>query len=238
MKLGELKSKILSVLTESYISNNKNKINKIINLLESNEDLKKLYLFYEEFENNEIKCDDEEKYVNLIENLLINENQKLKKQILSINKELNDTNFEKNEIYECLDILSEKTTVYNLSNKIESRKKLINHLKNKKEEVNENKIFHKNHKLFETILVKTFKNEFYDNLNENEKLKLDSILKFNENDFNQLKESISNKINNLLTESNDRELKEKLFTVKTDLNQMKINKLNYYKLTELKKDLD
>ena len=56
---------------------------------------------------------------------------------------------------------------------------------------------------------------------------------FNEN-FNTLKEDISNKVNNLINESSG-ELKEKLELTKNELNTMGISKHNYYKLTQLKK---
>lgn len=238
MKLGELKSKILTILSESYISNDKKEIKKILNLLENDEDIKNLYIFYEEFENNEISTDNEEKYINSIEELLIKENKRIKNNISNINKNLKKVNFEKNDIYECLDILSEETTVFNLSKKLDSKNKLINHLKTKKEKVNESVIYNKNQKLFETMLVNTFNYNFKDQLNDKEIKYLNKITSFTENDFIELKESLNKNIDNLLNESNESSIVDKLQKVKSDVNLMKINKLNYYKLLELKNDLD
>jgi hypothetical protein len=52
-----------------------------------------------------------------------------------------------------------------------------------------------------------------------------------------LKESLNTKIDSLLTES-DNELRDKLTNVKNDVNESVVSKYNYFRLTELKNNLD
>jgi hypothetical protein len=52
-----------------------------------------------------------------------------------------------------------------------------------------------------------------------------------------LKESLNTKIDSLLTES-DSELHDKLTNVKNDVNESVVSKYNYFRLTELKNNLD
>ena len=44
---GELKTKLLTKLTESYTSNNKGEIKDLVNKLKSNKSLSEMYVFYE-----------------------------------------------------------------------------------------------------------------------------------------------------------------------------------------------
>ena len=48
---GELKTKLLTKLTESYTSNNKGEIKDLVNKLKSNKSLSEMYVFYENIEN-------------------------------------------------------------------------------------------------------------------------------------------------------------------------------------------
>jgi hypothetical protein len=54
----------------------------------------------------------------------------------------------------------------------------------------------------------------------------------------ELKESVLTKVDSLLTESNDLELKNKLDNVKKEVNEMSPSRYNYYRLSELKNGLN
>ena len=65
---GELKTKLLTKLTESYTSNNKGEIKDLVNKLKSNKSLSEMYMFYENIENLNISSKDKAKlYVESIE---------------------------------------------------------------------------------------------------------------------------------------------------------------------------
>ena len=54
----------------------------------------------------------------------------------------------------------------------------------------------------------------------------------------ELKESILNRVDSLMTESSDLDLKNKLDNVKIEVNSITPSKYNYYRLTELKNGLN
>ena len=57
------------------------------------------------------------------------------------------------------------------------------------------------------------------------------------NEVNSLKVELNGKIENILNESNDSSLVEKLSNVKKQINETKLSRYNYFKLIELKKGL-
>jgi hypothetical protein len=57
------------------------------------------------------------------------------------------------------------------------------------------------------------------------------------NEMSLVRTELNSKIENLLGESTDNEMVEKLKRVKTDVNESEITRYNYYKLTELKNGL-
>ena len=69
---GELKSKLLIKLTESYSNKNKNEVKDLVNKLKTNKNLSEIYMFYEELETLNIPNKDKAKlYVESIEPILI-----------------------------------------------------------------------------------------------------------------------------------------------------------------------
>ena len=69
---GEIKSKLLTKLTESYNSGNKTELKELINKLKSNKNLVEMHHFYEEVENMFISNKDNAKlYVETLEPQLI-----------------------------------------------------------------------------------------------------------------------------------------------------------------------
>jgi hypothetical protein len=148
---------------------------------------------------------------------------------------------EKNEIYECLDIISEDNTLLNIEKKVESKQKLISHLTKKKSSQVSESTHTDNQSLLNAVLVNNFNTKFVDFMNEGQKEMFKKIVSMNETELKSemetLKESLNTKIDSLLTES-DSELRDKLTNVKNDVNESAVSKYNYFRLTELMSNLD
>ncbi|MFN9958696.1 MAG: hypothetical protein ACK55I_36865, partial [bacterium] len=113
---GELKTKLLTKLTESYTSNNKGEIKDLVNKLKSNKSLSEMYMFYENIENLNIPSKDKAKlYVESIEPILIEKMKSLKKDLKDFGKSLKDVVTESNSLYNDLDVLSEETNMHNIA---------------------------------------------------------------------------------------------------------------------------
>lgn len=242
---GKLKDKILKRLTESYSKNEKTELKKILNLIKKDKEFKELYLFYEGIENIELSLPGSaELYVESIEKILTEKNLLINSTYKKINKYVSDIEIEDNELYESLDILSQKTTLSNLDKKVLSKRKLIEHLTKKKENTNltESKIFSENETLLMTVLSNNFNILYNNTLNESDKEKLKDILSISNDDLaikiSELKETIFKDVENILSESVDKDLISKLDSVKNEVKSMEVNKYNYYRMLQLKDGLN
>ena len=241
---GKLKSKLLTKLTESYNSGNKNEIKRLIKKIKSNKNLVEVHNFYEEMENTYFQHIDSAKlYVETLEPHFINRMKLISGDCKDLNKLLKDVVSESNELYECLDILSEENNIHNISKKIESRKKLIDFLVTEKPKkvVEESSVRIDNDSLLNAVLVNNFNIKFSDFLNESQKESFSKIMSMSNeelsNEMSLVRTELNSKIENLLGESTDDSMVEKLKKVKSDVNESEITKYNYYKLTELKNGL-
>lgn len=239
-KFGVLKTKILQKLTEAYASGNKSEIKEILTAVSKNKDFREMYLFYEEIENKYIEDKESAKmYIDEITSLLQEKTKKITKFSKELEKKLGDVVINENELYSNLDILSQNDTLRNLDKKVNGRMKLIEHLMTKKEIVEEtNASFTVNENFLHNVLTNNF-NVLYDyTLNEEQKNELKKILEISENElvnnFNTLKEEVTNKMNKMISEEHNIDLKEKLITSISEARQMKPTKYNYYKLQQLK----
>lgn len=244
VNFGELKSKFLTKLVESYNSGNKNELKDLIKKLKSNKNLIEMHHFYEEMENTYFQDKNKAKvFVENLEPMLIQKSHSLKKECMGLYQMVKDVVAENNEIYFCLDVLSEENTITNLSNKIDSREKLINLLNTKRETKNieESTVRIENEKLLNTVLVNNFNIKYGDFLKGEDKQVFERILSMNNeeliNETKSLKTELTEKINFLLNESSDDSLTKKLNDVKVDVHDKEITKYNYFKLIELKKGL-
>lgn len=243
-KIGVIKTKILKKLTESFESGDKTEMKQILSKIVTNKDFKEMYLFYEEIENLELSYPDSSQiYVETIEPLLVEKAESIREICDEISKYIGEVDYEKNDLYESLDTLSEKPNLKNIDKKVIAKKKLIEHLKNKKQikESIDTKNFYKNEALLYSVLSNNF-NVLYDNtLSESEKKELKSILSIGheelKNKVKDLKESVLSTVENLLSESKESELNNKLTMVKSEVGQMEISKYNYYRLKELSNSL-
>lgn len=246
-KFGELKNKMLTKLTESYTKENKTEVKDILKTIKENRDFKEMYLFYEEIENKYIE--DKETAKLYVEGLNTYFGQpmgnwnNLNVFCESLHNKLGNVEVKINELYESLDILSERDSLSNIEKKVIAKKKLVEHLTTKKK-ITESKdtTLVPNESLLNAVLTNNFNVLYSNTLSESEKEELKNILSISYDDLiiksNELHESILEKVSTLISESNDIDLTTKLNKVKDEVNQMTTSKYNYYRLTELKNGLN
>jgi hypothetical protein len=246
-KFGVIKTIMLTKLTESYSKENKKEVKDILNTIKENKAFKEMYLFYEEIENKYIE--DKETAKLYVEGLntyfgqpMGNWNE-LNVFCESLHSKLGDIEIETNELYESLDMLSEKDSLSNIEKKVIAKNKLVNYLTTKKE-IQESKgsTLVPNESLLQAVLANNFNILYSNTLSESEKEELKTILSIPQEELStkttELKESIINQVSTLLSESNDTGLTTKLNKVKDEVTQMTTSKYNYYRLTELKNGLN
>ena len=246
-KFGELKNKMLTKLTESYTKENKTEVKDILKTIKENKDFKEMYLFYEEIENKYIE--DKETAKLYVEGLNTYFSQpmgnwnNLNVFCESLHNKLGNVEVKINELYESLDILSERDSLSNIEKKVIAKKKLVEHLTTKKK-ITESKdtTLVPNESLLNAVLTNNFNVLYSNTLSESEKEELKNILSLSHEDLltktTELKESIINQVSTLISESNETDLSTKLMKVKDEVNEMFPSKLNYYRLTELKNGLN
>jgi hypothetical protein len=246
-KFGTIKSKLLIKLTESYANENKAEVKDILTTIKENKDFKEMYLFYEEIEG---KTFSDKETANLyVEGLstffgqTIGNWNNLNMFCESLNNKLGDIKINSNELYESLDMLSEKDSLSNIEKKVIAKKKLVEHLTSKKE-ITESKetTLVSNEILLNAILANNFNVLYSNTLSESQKEELKNILSITYDDLiiksNELQESIIKQVSTLLSESNDNDLSAKLNAVKDEVIQMYPSRYNYYRLNELKNGLN
>jgi hypothetical protein len=243
-KFGVIKTKLLSKLTESYANENKSEIKNILKEIKENKDFKEMYLFYEEIESKHISDKETAKlYVEGLSTMLIHSKENLDMFCESLDKKLGNVEVTTNELYESLDTLTEKDRLNNIEKKVIAKKKLVDHLTTKRE-ISESKdsTLVPNETLLNAVLANNFNVLYTNTLSESQKEELKSILSIPYEELvsktTELKESVLTKVDSLLVESNDVELKSKLDNVKKEVSDMLPSKYNYYRLTELKNGLN
>lgn len=243
-KFGVIKTKLLSKLTESYANENKSEIKNILKEIKENKDFKEMYLFYEEIEGKHISDKETAKlYVEGLSTMLVHSKENLDVFCEALDKKLGNIEVTTNELYESLDALTERDKLNNIEKKVIAKKKLVEHLTTKKE-ISESKdsTLVPNETLLNAVLANNFNVLYTNTLSESQKEELKSILSIPYEELvsktSELKESVLTKVDSLLVESNDVELKSKLDNVKKEVNDMLPSKYNYYRLTELKNGLN
>ncbi len=241
---GEIKTKLLVKLTESYTSDNKSDVKELLKQIKSDKNLIEMYLFYEDVENKNISDKETAKlFVEQIESLLMDKSKSISESVKKIKSKLNDISIDKNEIYESLDIISEGNSLLNVEKKVEAKQKLISHLTTPKTaELAESSVHTDNQTLLNAVLVNNFNTKFTDFLNEEQKDTFKKITSLSEgelmNEMNSLKESMIQKFDKILSEEVDSSLINKINDVKKEVNSSPVSKINYYRMIELNKSLD
>jgi arsenate reductase-like glutaredoxin family protein len=241
---GELKTKLLTKLTESYTSKNKGEIKELIKKLQSNKNLVEMYVFYEDMEKMTFTSKEKAKlFIESLEPQLIEKSKQLKKDLKEFGKILKDVISEENPLYNDLDVLSEENTIQNIAKKIDSREKLINHLIYEKKETNNqpSTVQVENHTLLNAVLVNNFNIKYGDFLNEEQKETFNKIISMSNeeliSEMTSIKKELNEKIDTLIKESTDESVSNKLSTVKSEVLNSENNRYQYYKLVELKNGL-
>jgi len=243
-KFGVIKSKLLNKLTESYANENKAEIKNILTTIKENKNFKEMYLFYEEIENKYI--DDKETaqlYVEGVAGILKQQMDEITNFCTSLNKLINVDTINENEIYNSLDTLVENDSLSNIEKKVKAKKKLVEHLTTKKE-VTESKdaTLVPNETLLNAVLTNNFNVLYSNTLSESEKEELKNIMSLPYEDLinktQELKESITTQVSNLINESKDSEILSKLNRVKDEVSEMLPSRYNFYRLNELKNGLN
>lgn len=239
----KFKKQILNILTESFTNQNRDRMKNVLNTFKKSKELREMYLFYESIEKKYFNDTELAKqYVDILSEQLKGKLDFLKdKKYDFINESTSDFEIENELLYEHLDTLCEHDSLKNIDKKLIAKKYLVEYLTTVKPKEEDEEIdITINENLLNTVLTSNFNNYYNMALNEEEKSELISILSLSNDEFitnfTTIKEDIFNKIDKLLTES-DGDLKNKLELTKEELNSMKMNKYNYYKLIQLKNGL-
>jgi hypothetical protein len=242
---GTLKSKILVKLTEAYENKNMSEVKDILKSIK-NKKFGELYLFYEDVESK-YYFDDKSTATLFVEEIASGLNKfnpmgEISKFCDKIDTKIGDVKVEKNIVYESLDALLLDNSLNNIAQKIIAKKNLVEHLTTKKEIKEEDTDpLVENETLLNAVLVNNFNVVYDTTLTEEQKVELKNILSLTDDNlkenFTVLKEEISSKVSEMLTESLDPELKQKLDNTKNQVSQMKPTKYNLYKLQQLKEGL-
>lgn len=241
---GKIKTKILGKLTESYSSKDKSEMKKILKTIKENKDLKEMYLFYEEIENKYFEDKEVAKlFVEELSTVLKTKSKNIVEVCKSLNETLENISIEDNQVYSMLDQLSEDDTLGNIDKKVIAKKKLYEHLITKKDIKESQKSVHtSNESVLNAVLVNNFNILYNNNLTEEQKQTLKDILSMSSDELDlktkELKESLVSKIETILSESTDNEMKSKLNDVRNEVTSKDPSRINYFRLVELKNGLD
>lgn len=242
-KFGQVKSKLVSKLTDLYTKENKEDIKNILSLIKENKNFVETYLLYEEIENKYFSDEQVARfYVEELSKSLNGKSKELKKQIQKIDKSIGLIETKYIPVYDYLDSLLENDSLLNIEKKVRSKIDLVNYLTTKKEIVESKEtIFTDNQKLLYSVLANNFNVLYSNSLNEEQKEKLKSILSLSDEDLKnqtkELKESITNQVDKILSESSENELKDKLKEVKKEVQKTEPTRYGLFKLKELQNGL-
>ena len=238
MKVGILKSKVESLLNESYNKNTfKSELKNFDKLVLKNKNISKLFYLYDELSSkkglNESIVDD---YIH--ESITIYENVINKLKDSDLNNLRNWVgNVTTENLYENIDNLF-STGITNLESKLKS-KKVIKETLTSKEVVKEDIIDIPISSMMK-IANKTI-TSYIDSLNESDKQELFNLLSEDDETLNKtfepLKESVLSKLTTLKRENTDYETGKRINESISKIESEKFNKLTYFKLKNLNENL-
>ena len=234
MKFGLLKSTVEKILSESYKNNKFSDEIKVFKLLVlENKNISKLFFLYDELSSNKgLNESIVNEYIN--QSIIMYENL--------VNK-LSDKDFKKlkvwtegvstENVYEHIDNLF-SNDILKIENKISSKKIIQESLKKKPKLVKEsiNLPLNTMVNVANKAMVK-----YLDSLNESEKNEIVNFLKMDDselkNNFESLKENVTNKLLVVKENSNDFETKSRISEALEKVTKEKYSKINYVKLKNL-----
>jgi hypothetical protein len=238
MKFGILKSKIEDCLVESYKKNSLKKDMFVFEeLVLKNKTLSTLYFLYDELSKNKgLNESFVNEYIN--ESIILFENtvSKINKKDI---KDLNmwvDHIVSENRYVDIDNLFSNNAST--LEEKLKSKKTISENLK--KNPIEEKEVIEVPLKSMVDVANNTIKS-YIDGLNESEKKQLNVLLTTSDEKLNQkyefLKEDVIEKLESLLTENEDSEVSEKINETIEKLQTENYDKLNYFKLKQLRQNL-
>ena len=240
MKFGILKSKIEETLLESYKTKTfKEEFKNFKKYVLENKNVSKLFYLYDGLTTNKgLSKDIVDSYINECVTIYENTVNKIDTKSLSgLNKWVSNT--KSKNIYEDIDTLF-SSNVLNITSKIEVRKTISENLQ--KEVVVTESTFAGNVPFKSMVnIVNSTAKKYIESLNESDKKELMSILtedeKVLEEKFETLKSEAIGKLNSVIIEEVDVEVKNKVKETMTKLTSESFTKLGYYKLTKLNENL-
>jgi len=240
MKFGILKSKIEETLLESYKTKTfKEEFKNFKKYVLENKNVSKLFYLYDDLTTNKgLSKDIVDSYINECVTIYENTINKIDTKSLSgLNKWVSNTNSK--NIYEDIDTLF-SNNILNITSKIEVRKTISENLQ--KEVVVVESTFAGNVPFKSMVnIVNSTAKKYIESLNESDKKELMSILtedeKVLEEKFETLKSEAIGKLNSVIIEEVDVEVKNKVKETMTKLTSESFTKLGYYKLTKLNENL-
>ena len=240
MKFGILKSRIEDTLMESYRTKTfKEEFKNFKKYVLENKNVSKLFYLYDGLTTNKgLSKDIVDSYINECVTIYENTINKIDTKSLSgLNKWVSNTNSK--NIYEDIDTLF-SSNVLNITSKIEVRKTISENLQ--KEVVVTESTFAGNVPFKSMVnIVNSTAKKYIESLNESDKKELMSILtedeKVLEEKFETLKSEAIGKLNSVIIEEVDVEVKNKVKETMTKLTSESFTKLGYYKLTKLNENL-
>jgi hypothetical protein len=237
MKFGIIKSKIEKLLTESYSTNKfKSEMKTFKILVLENKNINKLFYLYDELNNNKGMSENiVNDYINECITIYENTINKISKKDINLLKTwISDVKSE--NTYEKIDSLFD-SNVLTIENKITNRKLIAESLS--KPQPKSNDIINLPISSMVNLANKTI-NNYLENLNESDKQELINFLntdkKDMENSYQEIKENVLNKLNNISIDS-DLETKQKINESINKIKSEKFDKLNYFKLKSLNENL-
>ena len=240
MKFGILKSKIEETLLESYKTKTfKEEFKNFKKYVLENKNVSKLFYLYDGLTTNKgLSKDIVDSYINECVTIYENTINKIDTKSLSgLNKWVSNTNSK--NIYEDIDTLF-SSNVLNITSKIEVRKTISENLQKEVVVTESTLAGNVPFKSMVNIVNSTAK-KYIESLNESDKKELMSILtedeKVLEEKFETLKSEAIGKLNSVIIEEVDVEVKNKVKETMTKLTSESFTKLGYYKLTKLNENL-
>jgi len=240
MKFGILKSRIEDTLMESYRTKTfKEEFKNFKKYVLENKNVSKLFYLYDGLTTNKgLSKDIVDSYINECVTIYENTVNKIDTKSLSgLNKWVSNT--KSKNIYEDIDTLF-SSNVLNITSKIEVRKTISENLQ--KEVVVTESTLAGNVPFKSMVnIVNCTAKKYIESLNESDKKELMSILtedeKVLEEKFETLKSEAIGKLNSVIIEEVDVEVKNKVKETMTKLTSESFTKLGYYKLTKLNENL-
>lgn len=239
MKFGLLKTKIETLLSESYKKGTfKNEIKTFKKLVLENKKITKMFQIYNELSSNKgMENSISDEFINECTKIYENSINKLTSKEISILENWTKNINVKNQ-YELIDNLF-SNDITKLEKKIQSRKLV-------KESIQKKPIDKKSEivKLPLTTMInvanKTI-SSYIENLTESEKEELKNLLTISEENlvgkFNSLKNDVIGKLNTLKETVSDSETKEKINETINKVSSEECDRVNYVKLKNLKENL-